>query len=343
MHVQVLNGSGVSGQASQVADALGGAGFDVTGTGNAPQPIPWAETTVLYRAGDEQYAQRLARQVTGGAAYQESAELESGSVALVTGSNFTGHQPLGGVGRHGRHPRRVGIGQPRDDRRGRWRRGDRHDRGSGPGGPRTAAHRRIFGWRTAAGRRLWLTMPIEPDTKDWTWVLERPCDECRFDASALPATAVPAIVRGNAIEWRPLLLADDGTPRPGVAERPADDRWAAIEYACHVRDVFRLYDRATRHDADRHDPTFPNWDQDEAAVADRYLEQDPAQVAADLEAAGEAIAASFDAVEGDQWQRTGVRSDGAHFTVDTFARYFVHDPVHHVFDVEENYRRLDGA
>lgn len=93
VHVQVLNGSGVSGQASQVADALGGAGFDVTATGNAPQPIPWPETTVLYRAGDEQYAQRLARQVTGGVAYQESTELDSGNVALVTGSDFTAISP----------------------------------------------------------------------------------------------------------------------------------------------------------------------------------------------------------------------------------------------------------
>ena len=25
-------------------------------------------------------------------------------------------------------------------------------------------------------------MAIVPDTKDWTWVLERPCDECGFDA-----------------------------------------------------------------------------------------------------------------------------------------------------------------
>ena len=32
-------------------------------------------------------------------------------------------------------------------------------------------------------------------------------------------------------------------------------------------------------------------------------------------------------------QRTGRRSDGAHFTVETFARYFIHDPVHHLYDV----------
>ncbi len=35
----------------------------------------------------------------------------------------------------------------------------------------------------------------------------------------------------------------------------------------------------------------------------------------------------------DQWARTGVRSDGAEFTVDSFARYFIHDPIHHLDDV----------
>ncbi len=50
-------------------------------------------------------------------------------------------------------------------------------------------------------------------------------------------------------------------------------------------------------------------------------------------AAGAALAASFDAVEGHQWDRTGLRGDGARFTVDTFGRYFVHDPIHHLHDV----------
>jgi hypothetical protein len=35
-----------------------------------------------------------------------------------------------------------------------------------------------------------------------------------------------------------------------------------------------------------------------------------------------------------QWARTGRRSDGAAFTVESFARYFVHDPVHHLHDVQ---------
>ena len=43
---------------------------------------------------------------------------------------------------------------------------------------------------------------------------------------------------------------------------------------------------------------------------------------------------------GDQWQRPGGRSDGARFTVGTLARYLLHDPVHHVWDVERGYARL---
>jgi hypothetical protein len=33
------------------------------------------------------------------------------------------------------------------------------------------------------------------------------------------------------------------------------------------------------------------------------------------------------------WQRTGTRTDGARFSVDSFARYLIHDPVHHLHDI----------
>jgi hypothetical protein len=38
-------------------------------------------------------------------------------------------------------------------------------------------------------------------------------------------------------------------------------------------------------------------------------------------------------VSGDQWRRPGNRGDGSRFTVESFARYFIHDPVHHLYDV----------
>ena len=33
------------------------------------------------------------------------------------------------------------------------------------------------------------------------------------------------------------------------------------------------------------------------------------------------------------WTRPGRRSDGASFTIETFAKYLIHDPVHHLWDV----------
>ena len=46
--------------------------------------------------------------------------------------------------------------------------------------------------------------------------------------------------------------------------------------------MFRLYDQRLELMLSQDDPLFPNWDQDETAVADRYGEQDPAEVAAAL-------------------------------------------------------------
>jgi len=182
-------------------------------------------------------------------------------------------------------------------------------------------------------------MPIVPDTKDWTWVLERPCPECGFDSSTLPATEVAGLVRENAAAWRGVL----SRPRAELTARPSDDRWSALEYACHVRDVLRLYDQRLALMLTEDDPDFANWDQDEAAEAGRYNAQDPALVAAAIDEAAAPLAARFASVEGDAWQRTGNRSDGATFTVDTFARYFVHDPVHHLDDAAKGFAVLGVA
>lgn len=168
---------------------------------------------------------------------------------------------------------------------------------------------------------------ITPDDKDWTWVLERPCLECGFDARRVDPTAVGDLVRDNASAWQGVLA------RPDVAERSRPDRWSPLEYACHVRDVLRLYLERLDLMLTQDGPHYPNWDQDATAVEQRYGEQRPAAVAVELTRAAAALADRFDEVEGEQWSRTGFRSDGAAFTVDTFARYFVHDPIHHLWDV----------
>ncbi|MGW6916040.1 DinB family protein [Kitasatospora sp. NPDC054939] len=168
-----------------------------------------------------------------------------------------------------------------------------------------------------------------PDTKDWTWVLERPCPDCGLDTPAVTPADVAGMVRANAAAWRAVLAGDDAQ----VRRRPAPGTWSDLEYACHVRDVFRLFRVRLALMLDLDGPLFPNWDQDETALAERYWEQDPAVVAVELASGAEELAAAFEQVSGSQWQRTGDRSDGARFTVESFSRYLIHDPVHHLYDV----------
>lgn len=177
-------------------------------------------------------------------------------------------------------------------------------------------------------------MPITPDNKDWTWVLERVCPECGFDVRTYPREETGGVIRSNAEQWRQLLS------HPKVRMRPSDDVWSGVEYACHVRDVFRLYDERLRMMLEQDNPRYPNWNQDETAVESDYRSQDPNRVADELTDAAQALAEKFDRVTGPEWERTGERSDGAHFTIESFARYLVHDPVHHVHDVEKGYEEI---
>jgi len=172
-------------------------------------------------------------------------------------------------------------------------------------------------------------MTITPDGRDWTWVLEQACPECGLDTRRVEPTDVAAMTRDVAAQWREVLAG----PTAEVVARPSPEKWSTLEYGCHVRDVFGRFDERLHLMLNEIDPLFPNWDQDATAIDDGYAAQNPVFVAQELVEAGAAIADSFDSVTGDEWHRTGARSDGARFTIATFARYFVHDPIHHLYDV----------
>lgn len=189
-------------------------------------------------------------------------------------------------------------------------------------------------------------MPIVPDTKDWTWVLERACAECGFDPEATNYEAVPGLVRDSATRFAAVL------ERPDAEVRPDESTWSPVEYAAHVRDVCRImthrldiarsaapvpgpsiggYDTAV--EVEDGIPMFANWDQDITATLENYAAQQRAAVAAELAAAAETAARAFESVPPIDRTRVARRSNGSQFTVDTLARYFLHDVVHHVHDV----------
>lgn len=177
--------------------------------------------------------------------------------------------------------------------------------------------------------------PATPDEKDWTWVLERRCDECGAEVSTVGRDELGRRFFLAAEEWVQILREN-----PAVEVRPAPGVWSALEYGAHVRDVFAMARERLDLLLTRDDPVFADWDQDEAARTARYDQQDPEQVADELEAAAQRLVSEIAEIEPGAWQRSGTRSNGSPFTVETLLQYVLHDVVHHLWDVTG---QQDGA
>ena len=75
-------------------------------------------------------------------------------------------------------------------------------------------------------------------------------------------------------------------------------------------------------------------------MSKRYAEADLEEVAAELEVAAAALRTRARGLTPEQLARRATRSDGSEFTVATLLQYFLHDVVHHLWDVTG---QQDGA
>ena len=170
--------------------------------------------------------------------------------------------------------------------------------------------------------------PIPPDTKDWTWVLERPCPECGYDASTVAAADLPHEIRANASVW--LALMGD----PDVTVRPEPERVVAAGVRLPRPRRAPGLPRADDRDADR------------GRAAVRQLGPGHHGRRAALRPAGARDrradaggrrrtpwATSTPRSRASDWDRKGIRSDGSVFTIASLGRYHLHDVVHHLHDV----------
>jgi hypothetical protein len=169
---------------------------------------------------------------------------------------------------------------------------------------------------------------VPPDSRDWTFVIAEGCEECGFTPP--PPETTSERLRATIPIWQ-TALADEGARR-----RPSPTVWSEVEYGCHVRDVCRTFRQRLERMLGEDDPVFASWDQDATAIEQKYGRQDPIEVAQELSIEAQAIAAAFETVQAERWDRPGRRSNGSTFTVATLAIYFLHDIEHHVYDVSRH-------
>lgn len=174
---------------------------------------------------------------------------------------------------------------------------------------------------------------ITPDTKDWTWAVESACPDCGWDPASVTFDDVPRLVRFNVKAWVGYF---ESVTAEEIAIRPDEATWSPLEYAEHVRDVYRVFHARLNLMLVFDNPTFDNWDQDQTAVENRYGRTEPDVVLRSLVRAGSAFAAAIEDVPLALVPRKGTRSNGSEFTIRTLPLYALHDLVHHVWDVTGN-------
>ena len=118
-----------------------------------------------------------------------------------------------------------------------------------------------------------------------------------------------------------------------IRTRPGPRIWSALEYACHVRDVFlvlreRLYLALVE---DR--PSFAPMYRDERASLARYGAEEPADVGRELKVAAEMLAWAFEGLDEAQWQRHCLYNS-AERSVVWLGRHAVHEGEHHLRDID---------
>lgn len=166
--------------------------------------------------------------------------------------------------------------------------------------------------------------------RDWVRVVaEERCHECGLRASTIPRHELGPTLQREVGRWASMLGGVDVSSLQSCCQA---GRWSALEYGAHVRDVLRQFRQRVAETATGSKPDFGWWDHEAAVVADRYNEQDPGTVAAELAAAALELVEVLDGLDEAAWQHSGTRRGTEVFTVEGFVRFAVHETFHHRVD-----------
>ncbi|GAA5155235.1 DinB family protein [Pseudonocardia eucalypti] len=155
------------------------------------------------------------------------------------------------------------------------------------------------------------------------------CSECGFSYLALDVGEARAVITAVPDRTRAAALAV-----PDPRRRLAPSRWSALEYVCHLRDVYisstiRLY-RVRTEDRPSLEPML----NDLRTARFRHNEMSLPAVLDELGLTVLGFLDEVDRVRPDGWTRTATRLPGEERTALWFVRHAAHEGVHHIRDIE---------
>jgi hypothetical protein len=158
------------------------------------------------------------------------------------------------------------------------------------------------------------------------------CDECGFVYDELPENQIGRALRSLPAQYGTVLAVEEKVLRA----HPITGVWSALEYACHVRDVFHVQRERVELALVEDEPTFQPMGREDLVERERYNEQDPVIVEQELTRAARALGDLFDRLDATQLARTAIYNyptRGAR-TLAWIGRHSVHEGRHHLRDME---------
>jgi S-DNA-T family DNA segregation ATPase FtsK/SpoIIIE len=165
------------------------------------------------------------------------------------------------------------------------------------------------------------------------------CNECGFVYAEVGRAEIPGRLVSFGPRYRSRLVqADPATPDGLVTLRPSPEVWSPLEYACHLRDVLGVQHERLVMALTEDRPVFVPMGRDERVVEQRYNQQDPVAVAAEIEVRAEVLASAFAELVPEQWERLGVYNwpERAERTMGWLGRHTVHEGEHHLLDMDRS-------
>jgi hypothetical protein len=166
------------------------------------------------------------------------------------------------------------------------------------------------------------------------------CDECGFVYASISTAEIPIALEAFGPEYRTRLSTEPARLRV----RPSPEVWSALEYACHVRDVFEVQRARLVLALEEVRPSFTPMGRDERVTRDRYNEQSPPQVGDQLAQAASALATEFAGLRDDQWERTATYNwpTTAERTMTWLGQHTIHEGRHHLRDIDTVLSQIRG-
>jgi hypothetical protein len=159
------------------------------------------------------------------------------------------------------------------------------------------------------------------------------CDKCGFVYDLARAGAAAEMIMTAAAKVAVILLSTRAETM--INDRPQSNTWSPLEYVCHLRDVLLVQRERVLLARRVERPSCTPMGRDERADHDGYAEQDPADVARQLQDAAALFAGVLNRLGPDDWIRTLDYNypEPTERSLRWVAVHTVHELRHHLADI----------